>query len=257
MCKSIKKEGYLNILGGTLLFICALVLIGASIFFFIHKPVKPNVTEINITIKTDTTGVIDYSSYQMIDSLASVIKRQNIDVRDRYLYLIEQKENENKLITYLGVIVSLILAIFGFFGYKSFKSIEDKAVSNAEDVMKNNVNDKLSLIEKELGDKIKNRIDEKFTAEIQTTLPNEVSNQLNEKYNENISSKINFIKQKEEEIKNIKIRLDKIDNLKAQLRDMGIITEEEIDSLPDTDLKKLAKDREDKKNQRIEKGEEK
>ena len=120
-------------LGYWLLFICAVCFVVVTTVFFVLRPVAPPVSEIQLSVITDTTGVIDGASQQAMDSMMTLINRQNAEVHERYTYMVEQKQSENSLIAFGSVIISIILAIFGFFGYKSFTSIEEKALTNSED----------------------------------------------------------------------------------------------------------------------------
>lgn len=70
---------------------------------------------------------------------------------DRYQYAMEQKMNQDQYYSLGTFFVGIILSIFGFFGYKSIKSIEEKANHDAEraakqtseDVTKNYLDERL------------------------------------------------------------------------------------------------------------------
>lgn len=212
----------LDKLGGVLLFICALCLVGALVLLFIKVPSKPTVTEISLAISTDSTGVVDAASEKAIDSLLTLVNEQNEFVRNRYSYMIEQKEYENGLLTFGGIIVSIILGILGFFGYKSFKSIEEKAISNAEEKVKQKVNGEMVTMQTELANNLTGTIEKRFQEEYDNRLGEEVGKKLNENYNESISAKLNYIEEKKKSFDDLQKRTNQVEQFISQLRDKGI-----------------------------------
>lgn len=244
------NESKLNILdklGGWLLFICAMSLVVVFICFFNCKPKKAVPSQIILSIQTDSTGVLDSASRQAIDSLTTIVKQQDSYVRERYALLVEQKEYDNGLMTFVGIIVSIILGIFGFFGYKSFKSIEDKAVTNADDKVKKKVNTEMVTMQKNLEKELKGTIDNRFNEEYQQRLGIEVGKKLNENYNENISAKLNFIQDHGKAFKEMQKRVNQIEQFVSQLQDQGIVVRFPVPAVEKDDIQEFAEQRIQKK----------
>lgn len=90
-------------------------------------------------------------SKEQADSLISIVKHHEQELAEKYQYALEQKIDQNQYFSLGTFIVGVVLSIFGFFGYKSIKSIEAKANKDAEraakqtseDVTKEYLNEKL------------------------------------------------------------------------------------------------------------------
>lgn len=243
MDDSTSNLNILDKLGGFLLFICAISLLGVFVCLFCCKPVKVQPFQISLTIQTDSTGVIDSASRQAIDSLTTIVRQQDIYVRERYSLLMNQREYENGLITFSGIIVSIILGVFGFFGYKSFKSIEDKAVTNAKDKVNKEINTGMVSMQKTLERELTGTIDKRFIKEYQERLGVEVANKLNENYNESISAKLNYIKENGKAFEDMQKRVSQIELFVSQLQDQGIVVKFPVLERENDDLKEFAEQR--------------
>lgn len=233
----------LDKLGGWLIFICIISIIIASVFYCCFDSKKQNISNIELSIAVDSTRVIDAVSMAKIDSLSYLLTKHNEDVKERYQYMIEQKEVESRLLTYGSVIISIILAIFGFFGYKSFKSIEEKAVSVAEEKANLKINTEMVTIRCSLDKELRGYIDQKFNDEYQTNFSEMVSKKLNESYHNEIVSKLEYITQHSKEFKGMQDTMAEILQFISKLQDQGV----NIPIRPSTDkkseLQSLAEDR--------------
>ena len=207
----------LDELGGRLIFYLCLIMIGGAVLYFVLRPSAPAPYQITMTVAPDSTGVVSLDVMQKIDALAELVKQQNTDVQERYAYMIEQKEHENTLIAIDSILVSIILAIFGFFGYRSFKSIEDKAVNNAREKASSKVNTEM--------------------------VTQKVSDVLNEVYNETISARLASIQSSSEELEDIKNRLTSAENFISALRDNGITVRINAIAGDESDVSQFAEDR--------------
>lgn len=248
MDDSTSNLNFLDKLGGILLFLCAISLLAVFVCFFCCKPEKAQPYRIVITIQTDSTGVLDSSSRQAIDSLTTIVRQLDTFVHERYSLLVEQREHENGLMTFSGIIVSIILGIFGFFGYKSFKSIEDKAVTNADDKVKKKVSSEMVTMQKTLERELTGTIDKRFNEEYQERLGIEVGNQLNENYNERISAKLNYIQDNGKAFKDLQNSVNQIEQFVSQLQDLGVVVNTSLPTGEKDDLKEFAEQRTQKKD---------
>lgn len=254
--KSECKLCFLDGLGGVLLFLCSVCLIVVFVDFYRHEPDKPIVNEISLSFQADSSRVLDYESFKAIDSLITIVKHQQEDIHQRYVYFIEQKEHENGLITFAGIIISIILGIFGFFGYKSFKSIEDKALLNAEEKVKVKVDAEIDSIKETIETELIGKINNRFKTEYETRLGDEVTKKMVECYNENIMAKLSFIELKDETFKDYQTRLDNVEQFVSQLRDEGVIIRSNFTEETGGDLGILSGDRKMKRASQTDKEEE-
>ena len=131
--KKQKGKAYLDHYGAFLLLVCTIALLcsfGMACFLFMHN----NVQDVNIqfVMPVDSTGVLKEESLQKVAELKEEIIRHEQLLDDRYKHVLEQKENMNDLLTIGGMFLTIVLSLFGFFGYKSMATIEDKVKQEAK-----------------------------------------------------------------------------------------------------------------------------
>ena len=78
-------------------------------------------------VESDKMLGSNYISKEEADSLISVMKRQERMLEDKYQYALDQKMNEDRYFSIGTFVVGVVISVFGFFGFKSLKSIEEKA----------------------------------------------------------------------------------------------------------------------------------
>lgn len=101
---------------------------GAFIKVPVCHPIRIEVVE------SDKMLGSNYISKEEADSLISVIKRQERMMEDKYQYVLDQKMNEDRYFSIGTFVVGVVISIFGFFGFKSLKSIEEKAKEDSQRV---------------------------------------------------------------------------------------------------------------------------
>ena len=111
-----------------------MALLGAF-FFSCVMFVKSNVQDVNVQIimPVDSTGIITPEAMQQAEDLKTELVRHEQFLEDRYKHVLEQKENMNDMLTIGGMFLTIVLALFGFFGYKSMSSIEEKVKQAAKE----------------------------------------------------------------------------------------------------------------------------
>lgn len=169
-----------------------IVVIIESLGYFyctLHK--TSSIQKVNIVL-TDSIIPSDNTLYDKvaIDSLMHLVKNHEQLIVDKYQYLLEQKEEENLFYSIVTPCVALGLSLFGFFGFKSIKSIrvdaEEKAMEiankvaeksaqrvsrkSAEQYMKDNL---VSLIH----DDMKRWIDNDFANLLKSDMENSIQEQ--------------------------------------------------------------------------------
>lgn len=128
--------------GGVLIVLCLIALL-AAFFFSCVLFVKNDVQDVNIqiTMSVDSTGMISAEASQQAEDLKAELLRHEQLLEDRYKHVLDQKENLNDLLTIGGMFLTIVLALFGFFGYKSMNSIEEKVKQEAESTAKKTAED--------------------------------------------------------------------------------------------------------------------
>lgn len=135
-----KRTDWVTVGSYTIIFLSVMLLLfGVAFLSFRSFTNNPNIIRVVVTTdgaKPDSIKSCAYISYSQADSLIQVVRSYDNELNQKYQYLIEQKEQDSQLFYWGSLLVGLIIAIFGWFGFKSLNSIEDKAkrlaVSKAE-----------------------------------------------------------------------------------------------------------------------------
>lgn len=113
--------------------IVAMLICGATWFYKSYVD-TPSITKVDIKFTTsDSLLTKNYITHEELDSLLHEINRQESQLSDKYQYFIEQKYNEDKYYSTIAVILGVVFSLFGFFGYKSVTSIEEKSIEKAQE----------------------------------------------------------------------------------------------------------------------------
>lgn len=83
-------------------------------------------------IKTDSINELNKLEIVKIDSLLNEIKKTSNKIQNRQLDLVKEKESDSFFNKLYAAIVAIILAIAGFFGFKSTNDIRVRAVEEAK-----------------------------------------------------------------------------------------------------------------------------
>lgn len=112
---------------------CVVAILIVSAFWCCRTCIKPEIQPIRIEITaSDSLKRANYLSKEQADSLITIVKRHERELAERYQYALEQKMDQDQYLSFGTFLVGVVLSIFGFFGYKSIKSIEEKANKDAE-----------------------------------------------------------------------------------------------------------------------------
>lgn len=131
---------------------CVVAILIVSAVWCCRTCLKPEIQPIRIEFTaSDSLRMANYLSKEQADSLITIVRRHERELAERYQYALEQKMDQDQYFSFGTFLVGVILSIFGFFGYKSIKSIEEKANNDAEraakqtseDVTKSYLNEKL------------------------------------------------------------------------------------------------------------------
>lgn len=163
--------GFYNEIAATiLLFFCAVSVVVAIVIFAIGSKREVVKHEYTYTIKVDSAGNVTPAAQLQVDSMISTIKQHEHLIQDRYDYVLEQRENSQDYLTVGGIFVTVILSIFGFFGYKSFKSIEEDAKSSAKKIAADKAEEIANEKATDVATKLNNRLNNELKIEQQKAL---------------------------------------------------------------------------------------
>ena len=157
--------------GGILIVICVVALLSAfgySYYLAKTKAVQP--VSVSITVKMDSTGVVAPETTQSIEDLKAELVRHEQLLEDRYKHVLEQKEDMNDLLSIGGMFLAVVLALFGFFGYKSMSSIEEKVQKETERIADSKVDEsvkgKLETYSKQTVETLTTQIDSQVNTSV-------------------------------------------------------------------------------------------
>lgn len=217
-----RKWYSLDSLGGLLLFFCAIALVGLSIIIGVKScSQEKEYVEITITTSVDSTGCISSVDKASIDSLTNVIKRANSNLYDRYYHSLKKEDNGNFYFTIGGFFLSIILSVFGFFGYRSFKSIEDRAELVAQDKANERVGIGISQMKNDIDIISKNAVDRWGKAQTE-----ELQQQFSTLMSDTITPTINELKNSMKEMGELKERINKL-----EIESLRGVSQEELNEI--------------------------
>lgn len=119
-----------------LVFLCAIVFVGTFVIYGIKVKHCTVHYTLDYIISTDSTGFITPESKALADSIMHEMQKQQKLLEDKYQYFIEQQSNTQDILTMGGVLLSIIVSLVGFFGYRTIQSIEGKTKKIGEDAAK-------------------------------------------------------------------------------------------------------------------------
>ena len=112
-----------------------------------------------------------------------MVNRHERILDEKYASFISEKEQTLRIESIVGILISIIVAVVGFFGYKSIKSIEKKAADIAKERVEHEVVDYLDknlvgMIRKELKSSFFDYIDEKTANKVASQVKGEIKKQI-------------------------------------------------------------------------------
>ncbi len=95
-------------------------------YFYCSTTNMPSVRKVVVeTVQVDSLGKeIAYSREQM-DSIINVVRDYELKLDEKYQYLLEKREDDDRFKTWGALLIGLFVSVLGFFGYKSFKDIKN------------------------------------------------------------------------------------------------------------------------------------
>jgi len=219
--KRLKED--IDRLASWLLFLCVVALIVVSVTFAIQKIYHSN-SAVRVNIVLDEGALSSDSTMYAkdgIDSLISIVSKHEQALSDKYQYMLEQNEMDEKMLSLGTLLVGIVLSVFGFFGYKSMKAVEEKAEnvakSTAEITAKEEV---LNYLKKNLGTFVDNYAKQLFDSPASAQLKKELQLFIISKMEEIKRSIISELKSEQEEIDKDKTEIRELTQT-SQCNDRG------------------------------------
>lgn len=109
-----------------------------------------------------TKQEVTSNTSEVIDSLEQIIEQHERLIKYQYQDVLEQKREESNLYSIVTIVIGVIISVLGFFGFKSYQSIEEKAKEKAEEKTK-------EFLKEHLNSMLKEQIQENFLKTISDT----------------------------------------------------------------------------------------
>ena len=118
----------LNKMAAWILFLCIVVAAISVAFFSFDRAILDEEKEVKISyvFQTDTLGTVTPQSRALADSVLYEMSKHEQRIADKYEYIIEQRSNIEDYLTWGGILLTVVISIFGFFGYKSLHDIQER-----------------------------------------------------------------------------------------------------------------------------------
>ena len=200
------KSSLNNIIASIILGLSAIILISLLWIWVIKAPKTDRIPgKITIELHSDSTLVMSAEDRTVIiDSLNTIMQRREQLLANKYQYAIEKRAIEDSLFSIGSILVGIIIAILGFFGFKSFQTIEEKAHQIAKETAKTTAKETVkstaeevakieaqNYLNKNIRSNVNSAIQENFLAEIKNSiaesLKSDIIDQLREEIPEFIS----------------------------------------------------------------------
>lgn len=204
------------------MFACIIAALAVTIILTLKYPTEKQTYNIELTVKTDTIGYLTKESKAMMDSVVHVVANQNSILQTKYEALVDHESDNLVLVKIGGILVTVIVSILGFFGFRSFKSIEEIAVNNAEGAAKKKLDDEMGAEIERVKRTLETEIVNTFDDDIKPKVKTEVVAEINERYNNDLSAKINFINNNNEVINTLKNDVESLKNKLSVAQDEGL-----------------------------------
>ena len=126
-------KSYLVRTGAVLIGCCITALLaGILLYGYTCNTHKQENLTVQFIIQTDSIGRVLPETQKQADSLMLVMERHEHLLHDKYEHILEQKEIFNDVLTLGGMLLAVVLSLFGFFGYKSLNAIEENVKEQAK-----------------------------------------------------------------------------------------------------------------------------
>lgn len=138
----------LNKMAAWILFLCIVVAAVTVAFFSLDRAILDEEKEVKISyvFQTDTLGTVTPQSRALADSVLYEMSKHEQRIADKYEYIIEQRSNIEDYLTWGGILITVVISIFGFFGYKSLHDIQERILKHVEPSAQKAAEDKAEKI---------------------------------------------------------------------------------------------------------------
>ena len=184
-----KCHSVLECLSSIIVFILVIGVILSSLCFMVFDMSRSKeVSRITIQVEAaDSINLQQIYTAKGIDSLIAEVKRYEDRLGEKYQYLIEQKEDDDRFKTWGALIVGVIVSVCSFWGYRSLKDLrsdvkkqtEVDTVTKVNEYLNNNLDGLVrrlltNALRGDVTDTIKTHVLETLNSDEETTISTRV-----------------------------------------------------------------------------------
>lgn len=141
-----KYERKNNYYASFILVVCSLALVGI-LFVRSYTPHVKYEHKVTFVVCCDSSAHnTPMVTTAVVDSLKEIIEHHERVLNEQYQSLIEKKQEDNNWLSISSIIVGIVISVLGFFGFKNFQSIEEKAKGLAEEKTKGYLEENLKMM---------------------------------------------------------------------------------------------------------------
>jgi hypothetical protein len=182
---------------------------------------------ITIEFKEDSLNTSVSEMQALKDSLNDIMLRREHILANKYQHIIEKRALEDSLFSMGSIIIGIIIAILGFFGFKSFQSIEENTKAT-EEAAKKAAKEAAKDVTNKIGIIARRYLDKNLTTEVNnailTTQEDILQKILKDELNNN---NIKF----QERIDELNDHIDTINTIKGNIEQLEIQIKELTESI--------------------------
>lgn len=217
-----QKSDWVRIISFGIIVTCIIMLF-ALLGLMAWRATKNNPEVYRVIVTTDaqfdSLKTITYMDYEQVDSLINAVKSYDEQLTQKYQYLVEQKEQDNQVFYWGSLIVGIVIAVLGWFGFQSFTTIEDKAKEEAVSVAKRTAWTKTQKFLKDEGKQLikkvaKDNLQDDTVSKVKEQVVNELNTIIEKRIEQYIpSSKVDDLDRRMASLeKSVKPEIDKTVN---------------------------------------------
>ena len=159
-----KDQSWLsNIFAYIMILVCVIGLfVSARILFE-----RPKQTDIIVRVCPTDSLEQEYAlSAADAAALFQEIEKKEMRLEERYNYVLEQSEHEFQWQTFISIIISVIVAICGFFGYKSIKDLQEDVRGDSKRIAEDTAKEVAKSVAEETAMSVAKSVAEKTAKEV-------------------------------------------------------------------------------------------
>lgn len=141
-----KCHSILECMSSIIVFVLVIGVIISSLYFMIFDISKSKeVRRITIQVEAvDSINLQQIYAAEGLDSLIAEVRKYEDRLGEKYQYLIEQKEDDDRFKTWGALVVGVIVSVCSFWGYRSLKDLRSDVKKQTEVDTATKINDYLN-----------------------------------------------------------------------------------------------------------------